>query len=156
MTRQTSATRPSWVDDELFPFESRFVEVEGNTVHYVDEGSGPTLLLLHGNPTWSFVYRQTIIALRDRFRCVALDYPGFGLSTAAPSYGYLPEEHAAIVSEFIERLDLQDITVVVQDWAARSGFRRRRGRARGSVPSSSATPGPGPSTATFTSSPSRG
>jgi haloalkane dehalogenase len=78
--------RPAWVDDELFPFESRFIAIDGHTVHYVDEGSGPTLLLLHGNPTWSFVYRDVIRALRDEFRCVALDYPGFGLSS--PRAGY--------------------------------------------------------------------
>jgi haloalkane dehalogenase len=51
----TVAERPAWVDDELFPFESRFVDIDGHSVHYVDEGSGPTLLFLHGNPTWSFV-----------------------------------------------------------------------------------------------------
>jgi hypothetical protein len=44
--------RPSWVDDELFPFQSHFVEVDGHTIHYIDEGSGPMLLMLHGNPTW--------------------------------------------------------------------------------------------------------
>src|SRR5207302_11174538 len=87
-------TRPAWVDDGLFPFESRFVTIDGHTVHYVDEGSGPTLLLLHGNPTWSFDYRDVIRALRDQFRCIALDYPGLGLSSARPGYRYLPEEHA--------------------------------------------------------------
>lgn len=85
--------RPVWVDDELFPFESRFVAIDGHTVHYVDEGSGPTLLMLHGNPTWSFVYRDVIAALRDEFRCVAIDYPGFGSSSARSGYRYLPEEH---------------------------------------------------------------
>lgn len=53
-TQQPSGVRPSWVDDELFPFESRFAELDGHVVHYIDEGSGPTLLMLHGNPTWSF------------------------------------------------------------------------------------------------------
>jgi haloalkane dehalogenase len=67
------AGRPAWVDAELFPFQSRFVNIDGHTVHYVDEGSGPTLLLLHGNPTWSFVYRDVIRTLRDEFRCIALD-----------------------------------------------------------------------------------
>ena len=75
--------RPAWVDDELFPFESRFIAIDGHTVHYVDEGSGPTLLLLHGNPTWSFVYRDVIRALRDEFRCVALDYSGCRLPARA-------------------------------------------------------------------------
>lgn len=80
----TVTERPAWVSDELFPFESRFVELDGNVVHYVDEGSGPTLLFLHGNPTWSFEYRDVIRFLRDGFRCVAVDYPGFGLSSPTP------------------------------------------------------------------------
>ena len=113
--------RPGWVDEELFPFESRFVELDGHTVHYVDEGSGPTLLLLHGNPTWSFVYRDVIRALRDEFRCVALDYPGFGLSSARPGYRYLPEEHAAAVVAFLDRLGLSDVTLVAHDWGGPIG-----------------------------------
>ncbi|WP_414944564.1 hypothetical protein [Amycolatopsis sp. cmx-11-32] len=51
MVDTSRSVRPSWVDDDLFPFKSRFVAIDGHTVHYVDEGSGPTLLLLHGNPT---------------------------------------------------------------------------------------------------------
>jgi len=82
--------RPAWVDAELFHFQSRFVNIDGHTVHYVDEGSGPTLLLLHGNPTWSFVCRDVIRTLRDEFRCIALDNPGFGLSTARPRAGIEP------------------------------------------------------------------
>ena len=85
-TAQPVGERPAWVDDELFPFESRFVALDGNVVHYVDEGSGPILLMLHSNPVWSFVYREVIVALRDRFRCIALDFPGFGLSSGAPGY----------------------------------------------------------------------
>ena len=71
------------VDRELFHFESRFLELEnGIRVHYVDEGKGPTILMLHGNPSWSFLYRKIILALRNSYRCIALDYPGFGLTEA--------------------------------------------------------------------------
>ncbi|MBO2447825.1 alpha/beta fold hydrolase [Actinomadura barringtoniae] len=114
--------RPAWVDDDLFPFESRFVDIDGHTVHYVDEGSGPTLLLLHGNPTWSFLWRDVIRALRDDFRCVALDYPGFGLSTPKPGYRYLPEDHADVVTGFVDALDLQGVTLVGQDWGGPIGL----------------------------------
>ncbi|MFD2474931.1 alpha/beta fold hydrolase [Amycolatopsis silviterrae] len=114
--------RPAWVDDELFPFKSRFVGIDGHTVHYVDEGSGPTLLLLHGNPTWSFLWRDTIRALRDDFRCVALDYPGFGLSTPKPGYRYLPEEHADVVTGFVDALGLTGATLVGQDWGGPIGL----------------------------------
>ncbi len=116
------ARRPAWIDDELFPFQSRFVDIDGHTVHYVDEGSGPTLLFLHGNPTWSFVYRDVIDRLRGEFRCVALDYPGFGLSTARPGSSYLPEEHAEVVTAFVDTLELDGITLVAQDWGGPIGL----------------------------------
>lgn len=117
-----TAARPAWVDDELFPFESRFLEMGGNVVHYVDEGRGPVLLMLHGNPTWSFVYRDVITELSGSFRCIALDYPGFGLSTPAPEYQFHPGDHARVVGEFIDRLDLRDVTLVAQDWGGPIGL----------------------------------
>lgn len=64
---------PSWLDCRLFPFTSRSIEVDGNRIHYIDEGQGPTLLLLHGNPTWSFLYRHIVRQLAPHFRCIALD-----------------------------------------------------------------------------------
>ncbi len=119
---RSSAGRPDWVSEELFPFESHFLDLDGHRVHYVDEGAGPTLLLLHGNPTWSFVYRDVIQRLRDEFRCIALDYPGFGLSDAGPGYEYLPEQHAAVTSAFIERLELSGVTLVAHDWGGPIGL----------------------------------
>ena len=116
------APRPDWVDPELFPLESRYVELDGARVHYVDDGSGLTLLMLHGNPTWSFLYVDVIGALRDRFRCVALDYPGFGLSTARPGYEFTPAEHAEVVRRFVEELALEGINPVMQDWGGPIGL----------------------------------
>lgn len=114
--------RPTWVDERLFPFDSHFVEIDGANVHYIDEGSGPIFLALHGNPTWSFLYRHIVHGLKDRFRCVALDHPGFGLSTAPPGYGYTPAEHSRVLEGFLEALDLRDITLMVQDWGGPIGF----------------------------------
>lgn len=122
MSDTALSVRPAWVDDDLFPFTSRFVDIDGHTVHYVDEGSGPTLLLLHGNPTWSFLWRDVIRALRDDFRCVALDYPGFGLSTPKPGYRYLPAEHADVVTGFVDALGLDGVTLVGQDWGGPIGL----------------------------------
>ncbi|MFH5210724.1 alpha/beta fold hydrolase [Antrihabitans sp. NCIMB 15449] len=122
MTDTTRNVRPDWVDGELFPFESRFVDIDGHTVHYVDEGAGPTLLFLHGNPTWSFLWRDVILALRGDFRCIALDYPGFGLSTAKAGYHYLPEEHADVVTGFVDALGLTGVTLVGQDWGGPIGL----------------------------------
>lgn len=115
-------TRPDWVDAELFPFESRFVEIYGNGVHYIDEGSGPTLLFLHGNPTWAFVWRDVIRLLSGRFRCIAVDYPGFGLSAARAGYRYLPQEHADVVVGFLDALEIKGATLVGQDWGGLIGL----------------------------------
>ena len=115
-------TRPAWVDDELFPFESKFIEIDDNVVHYVDEGSGPILLLPHGNPVWSFVWRDVVATLRDRFRCIALDFPGFGLSTAASGYRYAAQEHADVLVAFIERLDVAGLTLVGHNWGGPWGL----------------------------------
>lgn len=111
------------VDRELFPFESHFVQTSGGAeVHYVDEGQGPVVLMLHGNPTWSFLYRKMISHLKKDFRCIAPDYPGFGLSTAPAGYGFLPEEHTEVISEFIEKLGLDDFILVMQDWGGPIGL----------------------------------
>src|SRR3974390_2895008 len=80
------AQRPQWLDEHLYPFQSCIVEVEGNRIHYIDEGSGPILFFVHPGVGWSFMYSEIIQELRSRFRCVALDLPGFGLSPAEPGY----------------------------------------------------------------------
>ena len=109
-------------DAVLYPFESRWHESRVGRVHFVDEGHGRPLLFLHGNPTWSFLYRHLIRDLRDRFRCVAVDYPGFGLSDRPENYGYTPAEHAVVVRGLVEALDLDDLVVVGQDWGGPIGL----------------------------------
>lgn len=105
-----------------FPFRSHFAECSGARVHYVDEGSGPVLLMVHGNPTWSFLYRHLVLALRDTFRCIALDLPGFGLSKPPPGFGFRPDEHAVLVSRFLENLDVTDATLIGHDWGGPIGL----------------------------------
>src|SRR5262249_28039447 len=113
---------PPWIPEQLYPFESHFAQIDGARLHYVDEGSGAPLLLLHGNPTWSFLYREIIKGLSDRFRCVAVDYPGFGLSRAATGYGFTPAEHSRMVEQLVLQLDLSEVTMMVQDWGGPIGF----------------------------------
>ncbi len=119
---KTEIERPAWLPRDLYPFESRYREVDECRVHYIDEGSGPTLLFLHGNPTWSFLYRNLVLNLRESFRCIALDYPGFGLSSARDGYAYTPAEHADIVERFVEDLELEDVTLTAQDWGGPIGL----------------------------------
>ena len=115
---------PSFVPDpELYPFRSRWLDSSAGRVHYIDEGEGPPILFLHGNPTWSFLYRDVVIRLRKRFRCVAVDYPGFGLSEHPDKYGYTPREHAEIVSELVQSLDLKDLTIMGHDWGGPIGMK---------------------------------
>ena len=108
---------------EFFPFESRWFDSSVGPIHYIDEGDGRPLLLLHGNPDWSFLYRKIVVGLKDRFRCVALDYPGFGLSVQPDdTYRFTPAEHAVVVRELVEHLDLQDAVVMGQDWGGPIGM----------------------------------
>ena len=108
-------------DPELFPFESRWFASSVGPVHYVDEGEGRPLLMLHGNPDWSFLYRKFISGLKDTFRCVAPDYPGFGLSIHPEGYGYTPAEHATVVTELVDPLGLDDMVIVGADWGGPIG-----------------------------------
>ncbi len=120
--RAVAGARPDWVSNELYPFASRFVEIDGNSIHYVDEGEGPPILFMHGNPTWSFDFREIIQALASTHRCIAMDMAGFGLSKARPDFRSTPLDHALLAKKFIETLDLRDITMAVHDWGGPVGF----------------------------------
>jgi haloalkane dehalogenase len=120
--RQLSDADPSWLSRESFPFTSRFVTLQGQRVHYIDEGRGPILLFLHGNPTWSFLYRRIIQGLAPAYRCIALDYPGFGLSSATADYDLTPAAHARIVEEFVRHFELPKFSVVAHDWGGPIGL----------------------------------
>lgn len=102
--------------------EHRFADLDGTRIHYVDEGAGEPLLLLHGNPTWSFLYRKIIVALRDEFRCIAPDFPGYGMSAVHPGYKFTPAEHSAVLERFIDELGLSRLTMMVQDWGGPIGL----------------------------------
>jgi haloalkane dehalogenase len=119
---KAKSMRNEWLDTKLYPFQGHFLQVAGNEIHYVDEGHGPMLLLLHGNPTWSFLYRHLIKRLSAHFRCVAVDYPGFGLSSARRGYSFKPREHSAVMEEFALALDLRHIGLMVQDWGGPIGL----------------------------------
>jgi len=122
MTAVMAPQRPAWVPSDLYPFTDRWIEIKGNLVHYVDEGAGPPLLLLHGNPSWSFAYRGVIKRLSESFRCVALDYPGFGMSVARGTYDFRPASHAQVVDSFVERLGLDGLTIFGYDWGGPIGL----------------------------------
>jgi len=107
----------------LYPFDGYTQEIgKGIRLHYLDEGSGTPLLMLHGNPTWSFYYRDLVWALRDKYRCVVPDHIGCGLSDKPARWGYTISDHVDNVCALIERLELRDITLIVHDWGGTIGY----------------------------------
>ena len=88
--------RPFQVDADAYPFQSHWFERQGSAMHYVDEGEGIPVVMCHGNPTWSYLYRNIIKALRGQCRCIAYDLPGFGMSEHPSGYAYTPQEHAPV------------------------------------------------------------
>ena len=109
-------------DRNLFPFEPKWFDGAGPRLHYVDEGKGTPVVMFHGNPTWSFLYRKVIKQLSGKFRCIAMDYPGFGLSERPASYGYTSSEHAQVVGKLVDHLGLDGFIVVGQDWGGPIGM----------------------------------
>jgi haloalkane dehalogenase len=106
-----------------YPFESRFLETPHGRMHYLDEGSGSPLLCLHGQPTWSFLYRGLATGLSGSARVIAPDLVGFGLSEK-PSHprDYSIEGHVGDVAALVEKLDLRDLTLVLHDWGGPIGL----------------------------------
>lgn len=107
---------------ELYPFQSNFLTLGKNNLHYLDEGKGPVMLMLHGNPTWSFYYRNLVLAFRGHFRCVVPDHLGCGLSDKPQDYEYNLENHIQNVIQLVKFLGLRDITLVVHDWGGAIGM----------------------------------
>ncbi|MBI4389565.1 MAG: alpha/beta fold hydrolase [Nitrospinae bacterium] len=107
---------------DIYPFQSRWVEIGPCRYHYLDEGSGETLLMLHGNPTWSFYYRDLVAGLRGRYRCVVPDHIGLGLSDKPQGYDYTLARHIENLEFLCERLGLRDVTLVMHDWGGAIGM----------------------------------
>lgn len=105
-----------------FPFQSRYRNIRGHRIHYVDEGQGPVLLFLHGNPTSSYLWRNIIKPLSARYRCIAPDLIGFGKSDK-PALDYRFLTHYDFMEAFILDLGVSDITLVLHDWGGPIGFR---------------------------------
>ena len=113
---------PAWLDRDAYPFASHWVEIDGARMHYVDEGHGPTVLMVHGTPTWSFLYRHLVRALRDRYRCVVPDHLSFGLSDKPAGDAYRPQDQARRLGAFVDALGLKDVALVVHDFGGPIGL----------------------------------
>ena len=108
---------------DIYPFkENYFILKEGYKYHYLDEGKGEAILMLHGNPSWSFLFRNLIIGLRHNYRVIAPDHIGFGLSDKPYDYPYRLETHIDNLDDFIEYLKLEKFSLLVHDWGGPIGF----------------------------------
>jgi haloalkane dehalogenase len=106
-----------------FPYQPNYLEINGARVHYLDEGKGEVILCLHGEPTWSYLYRKMIPLLSNKYRVVAPDFIGFGRSDKyQEKEAYSFQMHRDTLVAFIKKLDLNDINLVVQDWGGLIGL----------------------------------
>jgi pimeloyl-ACP methyl ester carboxylesterase len=106
----------------LYPFESHELSLDGHRYHYLDEGCGETLLLVHGNPTWSFYWRNLVSALRDRYRVIVPDHIGCGLSDKPRQYPYQLDQHIANLRQLVTKLNLEQVTLIGHDWGGAIGL----------------------------------
>jgi cis-3-alkyl-4-acyloxetan-2-one decarboxylase len=106
----------------IYPFAPHRFEVPGGAINYVDEGDGPAVIMLHGNPTWSFYYRHLIAALRPNYRVIVPDHIGCGLSDKPQNYPYRLQNHIDNLALLVQHLDLTEASLVLHDWGGAIGM----------------------------------
>jgi pimeloyl-ACP methyl ester carboxylesterase len=111
-----------WLDKSEYPFTSNYFDINGQKLHYIEQGEGETILFVHGTPSWSFDYRNIIKKLKTDYRCVAIDHIGFGLSDKPEHYDYTTQNHCKTLERFILDKQLDNITLVVHDFGGPIGL----------------------------------
>jgi pimeloyl-ACP methyl ester carboxylesterase len=112
----------NWIDKAEFPFTNKYVTIDGQQMHYVDEGKSETILFVHGIPDWSFGWRHLIKALPANYRCVAPDHIGFGLSSKTIDIPLTIEAHGERLLNFVKQLQLKNIHIVLHDFGGPIGL----------------------------------
>ncbi len=107
---------------DIYPFDAHFFNLNPYKYHYIDEGEGEVLLFLHGNPTWSFYYRNLIQSFKNKYRCIAPDHIGCGFSDKPQDYNYTLSTHIDNLEQLVNSLGLKDITLVMHDWGGAIGM----------------------------------
>lgn len=112
----------NWLDKNEYPFEHHYIEIDGRKLHYVDEGSGPAILFVHGTPSWSFDFRKVIKNVRCDYRCIAPDHLGFGLSGKDALIDYSCGAHVSRLESLIAALGIRSFHLVVHDFGGPIGL----------------------------------
>jgi pimeloyl-ACP methyl ester carboxylesterase len=110
------------VSKDEYPFTPRRKTINGHDISYIDEGQGPVIVMLHGNPTWSFFYRRLIFYLKDSFRVIVPDHLGCGLSAKPQNHPYRLKDHIANVEGLLAVLDVTNFSLVLHDWGGAIGM----------------------------------
>jgi cis-3-alkyl-4-acyloxetan-2-one decarboxylase len=113
------------ISADEYPWKGEYLDLAGNQLHYLDEGEGEPLVMVHGNPTWSFYYRNLVKAFSDRHRCIVPDHIGCGMSDkpGVDAYPYTLRQRVDDLETLLEKLEVQDnITLVVHDWGGMIGL----------------------------------
>ena len=113
---------PKWLDRAEYPFENNYFELSIGKTHYIDQGKGEPIVMVHGNPGWSFEFRNIVKELSKTHRCIVPDHIGFGLSNKPYDWDFLPKSHAQNFELFMDSLNLDNITLVVNDWGGPIGL----------------------------------
>ncbi|MEN8200889.1 MAG: alpha/beta fold hydrolase [Thermodesulfobacteriota bacterium] len=105
-----------------YPFQSHYFQIGSNRIHYVDEGEGDVIVMVHGNPTWSFYYRRLISLLAGQHRVIAIDHLGCGLSDKPQDYNYCLQNHIDNLAALLDHLEVKTFGLCVHDWGGAIGF----------------------------------
>ena len=105
-----------------YPFTSHYIEISGHKLHYLDEGKGPVIVMVHGNPTWSYYFRRAISLLAPTHRVIAIDHMGCGLSDKPQTYPYTLEQHISNLRTLLESLEVGRYSLMVHDWGGAIGM----------------------------------
>lgn len=112
----------NWLNTNEYPFKHHYFDVNNTKMHYVDEGEGEVILFVHGTPSWSFEFRNVIKFLSKKYRCIAIDHIGFGLSEKPSKYDYTVQNHTASLLKLISHLQLNQFTLLVHDFGGIIGL----------------------------------
>ncbi len=105
-----------------YPFQSNYYTMDGHRLHYVDEGQGDVIFMVHGNPTWSFFYRKLIALLARNHRVIAVDHMGCGLSDKPQNYDYCLQHHIDNLDSLVQHLQIESFSLVIHDWGGAIGM----------------------------------
>jgi len=105
-----------------YPFVGSYLSVRGGRLHYIDQGSGPVIVMVHGNPTWSYYYRHLISHFKRSHRVIAIDHMGCGLSDKPPDYSYCLAQHIENLATLLDHLEIGRYSLIVHDWGGAIGF----------------------------------